>query len=88
MSAPEIFCFKCEKSYLVDIRNVKIIGPRIETMCPFCGNFIDRNISKFVDIQIEHRLNRDFRKPSNVRIRKAVFMQKLFVGIEKLVYDD
>ncbi len=88
MSSPEIFCFKCKKYYLIDIRDVRMVGPQIETTCPFCKNFIDKNISKFIDKQIDHRLAIDNNKSSNVCIRKAVAMQKFFVAAEKLIYDD
>ncbi len=88
MNSPEIFCFKCKKSYLIGIMNSRIIGPHIETTCPFCKNFIDRNISKFIDKQVDHRLNIDHSKSSNVCIRKAVAMQNFFTATEKSLYDD
>ena len=87
MNSPEIFCFKCEKTYYMDILNVKIIGPHIETTCPFCNNFTDKNVSKFSEEQIDYRLNINCREPSNVRIRKAVAMQKFSKAAEKLVME-
>jgi hypothetical protein len=85
MSSPEIFCFKCEKSYYIDIRNVRIVGPHIETTCPFCNNFTDKNVSKFAEEQIDRTLNVNYRKSSNARISKAAKMQKFFKAIESEV---
>ncbi len=87
MSPPEIFCFECKKAYFMDILNVKIVGPRIETTCPFCKNFTDKNVSKFAEEQIDYRLNVSYKKPSNIRIRKAVAMQEFSEAAEKLVME-
>jgi len=83
----EITCFNCEKKFLVGIENTRIIGPHIEVTCPFCKDFVDKNFSKFIDEQIDKRINLDERKPSGYRVRKAVAMQKFFKAVEELIID-
>lgn len=87
MGLHDVFCFKCEKTYLMNIFNVKIVGPHIEATCPFCKNLIDKNVSKFSEEQVDYRLNINDRKASNVRIRKAIAMQKFSKALEKLIME-
>ncbi|RLG71212.1 MAG: hypothetical protein DRO11_04925 [Methanobacteriota archaeon] len=74
-------CSECDESYICFIDNTRVYGPIIETTCPNCGNFIQRNLSKYVETLTEEEFGQ-------TRIIRAVVMQQLAREICKLVADD
>ena len=46
-----LVCFNCGKHYTADVLNTKIVGPIIETQCPFCGKLIEKGFSSFIVAQ-------------------------------------
>jgi hypothetical protein len=63
----KINCLFCRESYVCIIDNTKIVGPVIETECPICGKKLIKNLSSFIEAQVN----------SNVSaIQRAVTMQK------------
>lgn len=73
-------CIECKEDYICFIDNTRIYGPIIETTCPHCKEHVVRNLSKFVEIQLE--------KYDSYRIIRAIAMQRLAREICKLVSDD
>lgn len=47
-----LICFECRKKYIPTLANVKIIGPDLETTCPFCGNVYSGKLNKFAGLQV------------------------------------
>lgn len=74
-------CSECDEGYICYIDNTRVYGPIIETTCPNCGKFMQRNLSKFVEMQVEEELG-------ETRIMRAIAMQWLAREICKLVADD
>jgi len=74
-------CSECDESYICYIDNTRVYGPIIETTCPSCGNFVQKNLSKFTEIMVEEELG-------GMRILRAIAMQHLAREICKLVADD
>jgi len=74
-------CSNCNKLYICFVDNTRIYGPIIETTCPHCDNFVQRNLSKFTEMQVEEELG-------HTRIARAAAMQYLARAIGKLVNDD
>lgn len=83
----EIICTDCDKKFFMNIFNTRIVGPHIEVTCPLCGFFVDRNVSKFSEIQVNLMNPVDPKIPGATRIRRAVKMQKFFRGVERLIID-
>lgn len=52
----EIKCLFCQKNYVCSYRNTKIIGPIIETECPWCNKKLGKNLSSFVETQVDDTL--------------------------------
>jgi hypothetical protein len=46
-------CSACEKEYRYTISNTRIRGPVINTVCPHCKLEIQRNITAFIDKQVD-----------------------------------
>lgn len=46
-----IFCSKCERRYKFEHANTRVFGPVVNSTCPFCGNKVQKNISKFAEVQ-------------------------------------
>lgn len=51
----KILCSKCEEHYKVTKLTTVLDAPTIETTCPFCGNYIKKNIAAFLEKQITRK---------------------------------
>ena len=50
-------CFSCKKKYIPTQSNVQIIGPDMETTCPFCFSVWRGKINKYSGMQVgPHRV--------------------------------
>lgn len=45
-------CFKCERYFKPMLSNVKIIGPDLEVICPFCFDKYEGKINCYVGVQV------------------------------------
>lgn len=57
-----IHCFDCNTTYKVDISNTSVDGPLIKTTCIACGKTVERNLSKFLSLQVEFLFKTTFEK--------------------------
>jgi len=49
-----IICSKCGRRYKFEHANTGVFGPVVNSTCPFCGNKVQTNISKFAEIQTKN----------------------------------
>lgn len=48
----KILCPECKESYEVTRLTTVLDAPTIETTCPFCKNYVKRNLAAFLEEQL------------------------------------
>ena len=73
-----IFCSRCERRYKFEHANTRVFGPVVNSTCPFCGNEVQRNISKFAEVQ-----TKDFNGRFDKINKMIVYAKKLEKKMER-----